>query len=905
MLSDQVRQTFVDYFVQHGHRHVPSSSLIPFDDKTLLFTNAGMNQFKNVFLGLERREYTRAVTVQKVMRVSGKHNDLENIGYTRRHHTFFEMLGNFSFGDYFKAEAMGFALELLEKEYGFPRERMWFTIYKDDDESFALWQKHGVPASRILRFGEKDNFWSMGPTGPCGPNSEIHIYTGDLRDNDARWVNNDADPEERTSEVWNLVFMQFNRDESGKLTPLPQTGVDTGMGFERLVRLIQGVPSNYDTDLFTDIFERIQAVAEHSRAQREQHLVSYRVIADHARAATFLIGDGVLPGNEGRGYVLRMLMRRAMRFGHKMKLSEPFLHQVCDAVIEKMGGHYTELLARREYILRTVLQEEERFARTLDHGIARLEEILADPTTFADSEQRCISGEAAFRLYDTYGLPLEITRDEARERGLIVDEQGFQRARERARQVARAATQGMFEGDYARLAEYRDVLNALISDGALPAGGVTHDPYGPLVRHTRLVAILRDGEMTSRAVKGEQVELVLRDTPFYVESGGQVCDRGLICAQNDPIADSEPNWGFAVREVRRPAQGLIVHAGVVEWGDLQVGDACIAQVDQPRREAVARNHTATHLLQMALRSVLGTHVRQEGSLVAPDHLRFDFSHHAALSEDELRQVMDVANSAILNNLPVSAVHMPYQQAIDAGALAFFSEKYGDIVRVVSIGENGAPPISMELCGGTHVRQTGEIGGLLIVHEGAIAAGVRRIEAITGRALLEHAYRQGRLTSTLARILGSPAEQLVEQASRLVAQLEETRKQLEAVQRELARVQFDSVLRHAQAVNGAHILVAEVRADNAELLREMTDWYRARYSSGAIVLGAIINGKPALVAAVTPDLNRRGIDASKLIREVAAVIGGSGGGRSTLAQAGGKDAQRLGEALAKARQLLFG
>ncbi len=904
MLSNQVRQTFVDYFVRQGHRAVPSSSLIPYNDKTILFTNAGMNQFKNVFLGLEQREYTRAVTVQKVMRVSGKHNDLENIGYTRRHHTFFEMLGNFSFGDYFKAEAMGFALELLEKEYGFPRERMWFTIYEDDDESFALWQKHGIPASRILRFGEKDNFWSMGPTGPCGPNSEIHIYTGDLRDNDAKWVNNDDDPEERTSEVWNLVFMQFNRDESGKLTPLPNTGVDTGMGFERLVRLIQGVPSNYDTDLFTDIFDRLQAVAGHSRAQREQHIVPYRVIADHARATTFLIGDGVLPGNEGRGYVLRMLMRRAMRFAHKMKLTEPFLHRVCEAVIEKMGAHYTELHARRDYILQTVLLEEERFARTLDQGLARLEEMLADRSAFVEGDPQCISGEAAFRLYDTYGLPLEITRDEARERGLRVDEEEFQRARERARQIARAATQSMFEGDYARLTAYRDALATLISEGALPASGVSHDPYSALNRHTRLIAILRDSEMTSRAVKGEQVELVLRETPFYVESGGQVSDTGLICAENDPIADSEPSWGFAVRDVRRPAQGLIVHAGVVEWGDLQVGDACIAQVDRQRREAIARNHTATHLLQQALRIVLGTHVRQEGSLVAPDHLRFDFSHNAALSEEELRQVLDIVNNTILNDLPVSATYMPYQQAIDAGALAFFSEKYSDIVRVVSIGEPDSPPVSMELCGGTHVRRTGEIGSLLIQSEGAISAGIRRIEAITGRAVIEYAQRQSQLTSELARLLGAPTDQLAEQAARLIAQMHETRRELEAAQRALARVQFEDTLRQAQAINGAHFLVAEVNVNSADLLREMTDWYRARYPSGAVVLGAVINGKPAFVAAVTPDLTRQGLDAGKLVREVASVVGGSGGGRPTLAQAGGKHAERLGEALETARRLLF-
>ncbi|GIV83633.1 MAG: hypothetical protein KatS3mg052_0640 [Candidatus Roseilinea sp.] len=497
--------------MRNGHRHVPSSSLIPYGDKTILFTNAGMNQFKNVFLGLEKRDYTRAVTAQKVMRVSGKHNDLENVGPSRRHHTFFEMLGNFSFGDYFKEDAMKFALELLEREYGFARERLWFTIYEDDDESYALWQKVGIQASRILRFGEKDNFWSMGPTGPCGPNSEIHYFTGKLEDNDARWVNNDDDPNETTVEVWNLVFMQFDRDESGKLTPLPKPGVDTGMGFERLVRLLQGGESNYDSDLFLPLMDRVQMLARQTDAQRREHIVAYRVIADHTRAAAFLIGDGVLPGNEGRNYVLRMVMRRAMRFGRQLGLHGPFLYQVAEAVIEKMGGYYTELVNRRDHILRTIQTEEERFARTLDQGLERLEQEICNlrsPT---------IPGDVAFRLYDTYGLPFEITRDVARERGLVVDEAGFQAARERAKEIARAAGQEKFAGDYDAARAYREAFETLRADGKLPEGGVTYDPYGELARDTEVLAILRDGEMTDRAVKGETVEVILRATPFYVE----------------------------------------------------------------------------------------------------------------------------------------------------------------------------------------------------------------------------------------------------------------------------------------------------------------------------------------------------------------------------------------------------
>ncbi len=897
MLSNQVRQTFIDYFVRNGHRHVPSSSLIPYGDKTILFTNAGMNQFKNVFLGLEKRDYTRAVTAQKVMRVSGKHNDLENVGPSRRHHTFFEMLGNFSFGDYFKADAMRFALELLEREYGFARERLWFTIYEDDDESYDLWQKVGIKASRILRFGEKDNFWSMGPTGPCGPNSEIHYFTGRLEDNDARWVNNDDDPNETTVEVWNLVFMQFDRDESGKLTPLPKPGVDTGMGFERLVRLLQGGESNYDSDLFLPLMDRVQMLARQTDAQRREHLVAYRVVADHARAAAFLIGDGVLPGNEGRNYVLRMVMRRAMRFGRQLGLHEPFLYQVAASVIEKMGGYYTELVNRRDHILRTIQTEEERFARTLDQGLERLEQEVSSLPS------RTIPGDVAFRLYDTYGLPFEITRDVAREHGLTVDEAGFQAARERAKEVARAAGQERFAGDYDAARAYREAFETLRTDGKLPEGGVTYDPYGELARDTEVLAILRDGEMTDRAVKGETVEIVLRATPFYVESGGQVSDTGLICARTDPQTEEEPAWCVAVKDVRRPSPELIVHVCQVEWGEPAVGDLCTAQVDEARRWAIMRNHTATHLLQTSLRTVLGHHVSQQGSLVAPDRLRFDFSHNAPLTRDELDQVTDMLNDAILDNLPVTARYMPYQQAIADGALAFFSEKYGDVVRVVSIGGDGEQPFSMELCGGTHVQMTGDIGSAMIVSESAVSAGVRRIEALTGRSVLEYARRQARQLNEAARALGTTPDHLAEQAGKLTAQLHETQKRLEQAQRELARVRFTEQMAQAEVRNGARVLVAQVQADTPELMREMSDWYREQYHSGVVVLGAIIGERPSLLVSVTQDLTKKGVDASKLIREIAPIVGGGGGGRPTLAQAGGKDPRRLGEALDKARQLL--
>jgi alanyl-tRNA synthetase len=899
MLSNQVRQSFIDFFVRNGHRHVPSSSLIPFGDKTILFTNAGMNQFKDAFLGLEKRDYVRAVTAQKVMRVSGKHNDLENVGPSKRHHTFFEMLGNFSFGDYFKAGAMELALALLEGDYGFERERLWFTIYEDDDESFELWQKVGIKPSRILRFGEKDNFWSMGPTGPCGPNSEIHYYTGNRRDNDARWVNNDDDPNETTVEIWNLVFMQYDRDENEGLTPLPHTGVDTGMGFERLCRLLQGGRSNYDTDLFLPLMDRVQVLARQTDDERLNHTIAYRVIADHARAAAFLIGDGVLPGNDGRGYVLRMVMRRAMRFGRELGLEEPFLYQVGEDVIENMGGYYTELVNRREHILNTIRLEEERFERTLDQGLERLDEAITGVKLRGNT---AIPGDEAFRLYDTFGLPIEITRDIARERGLAVDEAGFTKARDSAKAVARAAAQDKFAGDYDSGRAYRDAFETLRLDGTLPESGVNYDPYDALSVETQLVAILRDGEMTDRAVRGERVELVLRDTPFYVESGGQISDTGLICASTDPETDQEPAWCAAVTDTRRPIPGLIVHSGTVEWGEPQAGDDCVAQVDEARRWAIMRNHTATHLLQQCLRTVLGAHVAQQGSLVAPERLRFDFSHNAPMTRDELEQVSDMLNDAILDNLPVTASHMPYQQAIDAGALAFFSEKYGDLVRVVRVGGDDEQPFSAELCGGTHVQMTGDIGSAMIVGEGAVSAGVRRMEVLTGRGVLEHARRQARLLSDVARALGSPADAVVEHANRLTAQLSETQKQLAQAQRDLAKARFGELMESAQERDGARVLVAEVKADSPDLMREMSDWYRSRFPTGVVVLGSVIGDKPSLLVAVSQDLTKK-VDAGKIIKQIAPVVGGGGGGRANLAQAGGKDPKKLGEALDMARQLL--
>ena len=900
MQSNQIRSAFIDYFARNGHQVVPSSSLIPYGDKTILFTNAGMNQFKNLFLGLEKRDYTRATTAQKVMRVSGKHNDLEQVGPSQRHHTFFEMLGNFSFGDYFKADAMHYALELVTQVYRIEMDRLWFTVYQDDDEAETLWKKLGVAPARIIRFGAKENFWQMGETGPCGPNSEIHCFAGNRKnDNTADHVN--ADQDETIVELWNLVFMQYDRDNSGHLTSLPRRSIDTGMGFERVCRILQGVPSNYETDLFVPIFDRIQSLAGHNLDQRLTDYVAYRVIADHSRAATFLIADGVLPGNEGRNYVLRMILRRAARFGRKLGLNEPFLSHVADSVIDKMGAHYTELTERRIHILNTIQQEEERFARTLDLGLQRLDEVIVDGQRAAGSSPSfIIPGDLAFKLYDTYGLPFEITRDEAKERGVGIDEEGYLVAREEARGRNRGG--GRFNADYDLRRSYGEVLDTLKTAQSLPASGVNHDPYGSLTMPSRVVAVLRDGEMTEYAVPGERIEIVLPQTPFYVESGGQVSDTGTIIAQEQRAG--QPVWRMIVHDMYRPAPGLIVHACSIEYGQPTVGDACLAQVDVARRHDIMRNHSATHLLQKSLRAIIGTHVSQQGSLVAPDRLRFDFSHNAPLTREQREQVSQMLNDAILANYAVTIKQTPYADAIKSGAMAFFSEKYGDVVRVVSIGNNDEVPFSLELCGGTHVQHTGDIGSAIIAEETAVASGVRRIEALTGRGALAYVQHQADQFTEVVRILGTTPDQATEQAARLVSNLSETQKSLERAQKDLARFHFDELLATEQPVNGVPILVARAQVQSIDTLREMTDWFRERHASGVAVLGAILNEKPVIVVAVSKDLNARGLDAGKLAREVATIVGGSGGGRPVLAQAGGKEPGKLDAALAEARRLIM-
>ena len=900
MSAAQIRQAFLDFFAARGHTIVPSSSLVPVGDPTLLFTNAGMNQFKNVFLGLETRPYKRAASVQKCMRVSGKHNDLENVGPSPRHHTFFEMLGNFSFGDYFKREAIHYAFECLTQVYGLDPERLVFTVHQEDDEAYRVWvEEIGAPRERVFRMGDKTNFWMMGDTGPCGPTSEIHYDWGPEHctcgdPNCSVALDNGCD---RWLELWNLVFMQFDQKADGTRVPLPRPGVDTGMGLERLAAVLQGVFSNYETDLFVPIIERTREIRGHTRAEMEANMVAYRVIADHTRAAAFLIADGVLPGNVGRGYVLRMIIRRAARFGRKIGFEEPFMARVAEAVIEIMGTHYRELVDRREHIFRTLTQEEERFLRTLDLGLSRLEEVLQE---LATRGARVVPGEEAFRLYDSYGLPLEITRDVARERGFAVDELGFQQAMAQQRERARATER--FELDTEQLARYRRLLASLQDKGLVGDQGVEYDPYSGTERETTVAALLVNGEPVQVARPGDRVEVVLPATCFYVESGGQVSDTGHIARY--PEGGGDPLWEIEVEDTRQPIPGLIVHIGRVKSGHPRVGDPAWAVVDFERRWDIMRNHTATHLLHAELRSLLGTHVVQAGSLVAPDRLRFDFTHGAILSQDELDAIVYDINEAILMDYPVNVSYEPYQQAIASGAMALFGEKYGEIVRVVRIGWPDEPPISAELCGGTHVYNTSQIGAFVVTYEGGVGSGVRRLEAVTGREAVRLIQDRMRRLSHAATYLEVRPEEVDRKVLDLLDRIQSLEKELARLRREVARQEFEALMKRVERVGDIQVLAAESRVGDIEQLREMTDWFRERVrTNGVIVLASVIGGRPSFVAAVTPDLAERGLDAVRVVRAVAQVVGGSGGGRPTLAQAGGRDVSKIGEALHQAPRLV--
>ncbi len=894
--SVEVRQTFLDFFAARGHQIVASSSLVPGNDPTLLFTNAGMVQFKDVFLGLDKRPYTRATTAQKCMRISGKHNDLENVGPSPRHHTFFEMLGNFSFGDYFKREAIIYAYELLTNVYGLPPDRLAFTVFYNDDEAYDIWTKVvGVDPRRVARMGPKTNFWQMAETGPCGPTSEIHwdLHPEQGVDSIIAALEREDD---RFLELWNLVFMQFNRTQpdpqhSGQYdVPLPAPGVDTGMGLERLLAVLQDVPSNFDTDLFTDIMDATQEILGHSDAFRREHYVAYRVIADHMRAATFLIADGVNPGTTGREYVPRMMIRRAWRFAHGMGVQRPFLTEVAEAVIAKMGPIYPELVQFREAVRYQIATEEERFMRTLDHALA---ELAIRVEEMKRSGQKVMSGADAFALFATHGLPLEITRDLLREEGMEVDEPAFRAELERHREISAGET-GAFED----VTVYQQILEDLQQRGMLGPEGVTYNPYDydHLTFEGQVLALVSKGQRIKEAKANEAVEVVLPHTAFYVEAGGQVSDTGEIRGQG---------WTVRVEDMRQPIGGLIVHVGMVTEGIVREGDRATAAVDEARRWDIMRNHTATHLLHASLRRVLGAHVRQKGSLVAPDRLRFDFTHNAPLTAEEIERITEQVNAMILANQPVAIAFKSLNEARQEGAMALFGEKYGETVRTITIPQPQARQqrFSYELCGGTHVRSTAEIGPFVITKEESSSAGVRRIEAVTGRGAQALIAQRLQTLNAVAVRLGSEVENVASRVEALLDELKAAQERIEALERRSALNALDTLLAQAQEVDGARVVAAQVEAPDSDLLGQMADWCRDRLESGVVVLGSTIEGKVRLVAKVTPDLVKRGVHAGKLVGALAEVVGGGGGGRPDFATAGGKDPSRLPEAIAKASVLV--
>ncbi len=868
MKSADVRAAFLAYFQERGHAVVRSSGLVPQNDPTLFFTNAGMVQFKDVFTGKEKRGYSRATTVQKCLRVSGKHNDLENVGVTPRHHTFFEMLGNFSFGDYFKEEAIAFAWDLLTKKLGIDANRLWVTVYEKDDEALAIWRdKVGVPAERIQKLGEADNFWSMGDTGPCGPCTEIHYDHGPSVSDDTRGP---AFGDPRYVEIWNLVFMQFDRAADGTMTPLPRPSIDTGAGLERVAAVVQGVYSNYDTDLFTPILAKAAELAGVRYGADKDTDTALRVIADHSRAAAFLVADGVMPSNEERGYVLRRIMRRGIRYGVKLGLKGPFLHETVATVIEHFGEAYPELRERAQFVRDVVRTEEERFSATLDRGMALLEKAMAE-------NARQIPGETAFILSDTFGFPIDLTQLIAAERGRTVDEAGFERLREEQRAKGRAAWKGSGEASIEKVWHQLAETNATVFTGYTDNEGVAS------VR-----ALVSEGASVSTLSEGDEGAVIVDRTPFYAESGGQAGDTGSLAWEGGEAV---------VTDTTKPAGDLWVHHVRVTKGSLRVGQSASMTVDSGRRDRTRLNHTGTHLLHAALKTVLGDHVMQKGSLVGPERLRFDFSHHKPMTSDEARRVEDMVNAQILANHAVETNVQTIDEARAAGATALFGEKYGDVVRVVRVDQ-----FSMELCGGTHARRSGDIGLLKIVSEAGVAAGVRRIEAQTGAGA--HAYVRGLESATreAAAELHTSPDKLVEGVKRLLEERARLQKELDAARRDAARASAGDLSAKAIVIDGVKVVAARLDAD-AKTMRDEADRLRDQLGSCVIVLAAVEGDDVRVLAAVSKDLAGTKFNAGKLVGALAAMVGGKGGGRPDLAQAGGKDPSGVDAMLASVAGLL--
>ncbi|CAM3734387.1 alanine--tRNA ligase [Polynucleobacter brandtiae] len=873
MKVSQIRQAYLDYFAQKGHQIVPSSPVVPGDDPTLLFTNAGMNQFKDVFLGFDKRSYSRATSAQKCIRAGGKHNDLDNVGYTARHHTFFEMLGNFSFGDYFKQEAIGFAWELLTEVFKLPKDKLLVTIYAEDDEAFEIWNKQiGVPAERIIRIGDNkggryasDNFWMMGDTGPCGPCTEIFYDHGEhIAGGPPGSPDEDGD---RYIEIWNNVFMQFNRDEAGNMHPLPKPSVDTGMGLERIAAVLQQVHSNYEIDLFVNLLKAAKEAVDGAGAENcDATSPSLKVIADHIRACSFIVVDGVIPGNAGRGYVLRRIARRAIRHGYKLGARKPFFYQLVPALVKEMGEAYPELLAAKDKVSEVIKQEEERFFQTIANGMEILEAALVGGT-------KTVDGDTAFRLHDTFGFPLDLTADVCRERNVAVDAAGFESAMQKQRDQARAS--GKFK----------------VAQGLEYAGKPTQfHGYDTLNHEGAIVtALYLDGSTVQSVKAGDAVVVVLDNTPFYAESGGQIGDQGEL--RNETMR-------FAVADTFKIQADVFGHQGEMLEGEIKVGDVLAASVNVEHRAEVMRNHSATHILHKALREILGDHVQQKGSLVDANKTRFDFTHNAPISATELRQIESIVNTEILANTATSGKVMSLDDAQKTGAMMLFGEKYGDEVRVLEIGT------SKELCGGTHVSRTGDIGSLKIVSEGGVAAGIRRVEAVTGKHALSFLQAMEDQIGQAAAILKTHPADLVNRVTQLQESLRQAERELDKANSKLASSQGDELATQAVDVNGIKVLAARINGADAQVLRETMDALKAKLKTAVIVLASVQGDKVSLIAGVTADTIAK-VKAGDLVNFVAQQVGGKGGGKPEMAMAGGTEPGQLGQALASVKDWVAG
>ena len=877
MTASEIREKFLKFFEGHGHAIVPSSSLIPKDDPTLLFTNSGMVQFKNCFLGLEDRGYSRAASSQKCVRAGGKHNDLENVGYTARHHTFFEMLGNFSFGDYFKKESIAWGWEFLTVNMGLPKDKLWITIYKDDDEAFEIWNKEmGVPAERIVRMGMESNFWMMGETGPCGPCSEILYDQGPEVGCGRPECSVECDCD-RHLEIWNHVFTQFDRDKDGNFHPLPKPNIDTGMGLERLAAVVQGVRSNYETDLFTPIIAGIAGICGRAYGANAEADVSMRVIADHSRAVTFLIGDGVLPSNEGRGYVLRRILRRAARHGKLLGIDRPFLHEVVSLVVTVMREAYPDVIDKESYIKKVVINEEQRFIETLDTGLRILGEEVA---RIQEEHRQIIPGEVVFKLYDTFGFPVDLTADIVRKDGLSLDMEGFEAAMEAQREKARESWKG--SGEQAVADSYKKLSVRGIATEFIGYHGVTEAT-------ARVTAILKKDAEVEELAAGENGEIFVAETPFYGEKGGQVGDTGVITGDDGAL--------FEVWDTQCPTDTLITHIGKMKEGRIRVGDLVQLRVDEAARRATEAHHSGTHVLNAALRKILGDHVKQAGSSVTPERLRFDFTHFSRIEAEELDAIENIANDYIRRNAEVNTRVLPKEEAMKTGAAAVFDEKYSDNVRVVKMGD-----FSMELCGGTHVNRTGDIGALKVIGESAVAAGVRRIEAVTGAEAIKYFKAVEAELKKSAGLLRTHPLEVTERVDRLLKHQRELEREIEALKGKLAARDSADLIGRAREIKGVKVLATTVEAPDVKTLRDFGDKLRDKLASGVILLGARVEGKAMLLCMVTKDLTGR-YHAGNIIKAVAPLVGGSGGGRPDMAQAGGPQPENLERALAKLEELI--